>query len=448
MNLQSISKKRIVLIFFMYICTTVFAQSISDKQDIAVFSLSYYGWSVPEFLYNEIDSKIMETCIDLKRFNIIEMQYRLYAEDLEEFNQSIRRYRIEETAVPEEVLMGHEAFTRKDWEKAINSYYIIIPILNNYLIEKNTYYSDDNKIITKYHIKFEVDIHVYSAKTNSKIAFFTIKENKYGENFINIVKLATRIFAARFETKLRAIPDFTIRTGVIKAEKPKVYFELGNDFGVKKGDEYAVIGYDENNNEVEAGLLVVTNTQNDFSAARTLYAKNNIVIGDQLKEIPRFPFEVRLFPAIEFNPTIVQKASAFSDSMIMQFGMHISATRDFYRFRPCGSVEVGFAKKYNLTTGIPITYLAGMEIWNTQIGRLQILPTAQIFYTGLVSVNKKERWKSAELGTKVSVHLSYLFTRDIKFGADFGFKAGVDFADTKGVGLFRVILGLGLTFKI
>lgn len=442
MSIKTIFNRFILLLFFIS-CPLLSAQNVSKKQDIAVFSLSYYGWLVPNFLYEGIDGEIMKIFFTLERFNIIALEHRLYAEDLDSFNRAVLHSRKADVQIPEEVLMGHEAFTRRDWEKTINAYYTVVPIVKNYTVEEIEKEENGKKTFS-YKIKFAVEFHIYSIEKKEKIAFFTIEENMTGKNVEEAAALTVNLFGIKLERALRGIEDFKIKTGVIKAEHKKVYFELGENAGVKKGDEYVVIGYDENNKEKETGFVVVTETGQDFSSALTLYANPQIVIGDQLKEVPRFPVEFRLAFAGEFglNFKYGEKGSA-----VFQTGLHISQTRGFYRFRPCYAIEAGFSSGKNSTvTGIPVSLLIGAEIWNTYFGKVQILPTAQFFYTTLASIKKGAKWKPAETGVKVFVHTSGLINRDIKFGVDIGFKAGVNLRETTAF-FFRIIAGLGLTVK-
>lgn len=442
MNIKTMFNRFILLLFFIC-CPLLSAQNVSKKQDIAVFSLSYYGWLIPDFLYSGIDGEIMKIFFTLERFNIIAMEHRLYAEDLETFNRAVLHSREANAQIPEEVLMGHEAFTRQDWEKTINAYYTVVPIVQNYALEEIEKEEDGKKTLNS-KVKIAVEFHIYSIEKKEKIAFFTIEESMTGKNLQEAAALTINLFGIKLERALRGIEDFKIKTGVIKTEHKKVYFELGENVGVKKGDEYAVIGYDEDNIEKETGFLVVTETEQDFSSALTLYANPQIVIGDQLKEVPRFPVEFRLAFAGEFglNGKYREKSPA-----VFQTGLHISQTRGFYRFRPCYAIEAGFSSgKTSPEAGIPVSFLIGAEIWNTYFGRTQILPTVQIFYATLASVQKGSKWKPAETGVKVFVHTSRLMTRDVKLGVDIGFKAGINLRETAAA-FFRVIVGLGLTVK-
>ena len=436
-----------VLFFLLCVASAVFPQSVSKKQDIAIFRLSYYGWIIPQALYEGIDEQILQNFENLKRFTIIAMNHRIGADSLEEFDARIRSSREQDAVVPEEVLMGQQAFTREDWEKAVNSYYLVVPIVRDYELVLREEKLTDGKIRVRYKARISVEFNIYSAHKKTKAAFFVIEKTAIDASPEAAFSSAIALMGLSLDNHLRRVPDFRIRTGIIKAEKQDVYFELGNDLGIKKGDEYVIIGYDEENNEKETGLVVVTDTKEDFSKSITLYTSQPIQLGDQAKEIPRLPVEFRAFvdSEIKFGKTAADTKAVFSP------GLHISQTRGFYRFRPCYGIESNLNDKDNLQNGIPVSFLLGAELGNTYKGRFQILPTAQVFYTVLASSNVKELPKSAGAGIKAFVHTSYLISRDIKLGINAGFKAGFNFSSSEQNSenkFFRLILGIGLTIKM
>ncbi len=440
-------KKLIPVFLVIFTAAALFPQSVSKKKDIAVFRLAYYGWVLPEELHEGIDAQVLQNFYDLKRFNVTEMNFCIEAEDMAEVSEWMKKSREEKNFVPEEVLRGQEAFTREDWEKMVNAYYLVVPVIQDYglvvLEEKDA----AGKITIRYKATISVEFYIYSAQKKRQTASFVIKEFAFGASPEEAFSKTIALLGISLEAQLRRIPDFGIRTGVIKAEKPDVYFELGDNLGIKKGDEYAVIGYDEENNELETGLVVVTDTKEDFSKAITLYSSQPINLGDQAKEIPRLPVEFRVYidSEIKFGKVTADTKAVFSP------GLHISQTRGFYRFRPCTGLEVNFEGTSNSKNGIPVSFLAGAELGNTYKGRFQILPTVQAFYTVLASSNAKSWPEPLGAGVKAVVHTSYLISRDFKFGINAGFKTGINFKSAEqasGNIFFRLVLGIGVTIKM
>ena len=94
-------KKALSVLFLLFcVAAAVFPQSVSKKQDIAVFRLSYYGWIIPQALYEGIDEQILQSFEDLKRFTIIAMNHRIEAGNLEEFDTRIKSSREKDVVIP------------------------------------------------------------------------------------------------------------------------------------------------------------------------------------------------------------------------------------------------------------------------------------------------------------------------------------------------------------
>ena len=47
------------------------APTVSEKKDVAIFALGYYGWAIPLETLGSIDMEIQKVFVDLGRFNII-----------------------------------------------------------------------------------------------------------------------------------------------------------------------------------------------------------------------------------------------------------------------------------------------------------------------------------------------------------------------------------------
>ena len=128
----------VILIVFFF-SRPFYAQKVSEKKDIAVFATSYYGRHIPNDFIEMIDEAIMNVFFNLERFNIIGLEYRLASTDVDIFIELINRSREENTELPESVLMGLEAFTKADWEKTVNSYYVVMPVITDYSVSMERY---------------------------------------------------------------------------------------------------------------------------------------------------------------------------------------------------------------------------------------------------------------------------------------------------------------------
>ena len=431
----------VVLIIFFF-SSPFYAQKVSEKKDIAVFATSYYGRHIPNKLIDMIDEAIMNVFFNLERFNIIGLEYRLASTDVDIFIELIKHSREKNTELPESVLMGLEAFTKEDWEKTINSYYVVTPIVKNYSIEKGKFYDIFFGEIDGYKAKISLEFYIYSSKENKREEF-DIKISAINSSYNNAYVTAVEALSEKLDLELRKIEAFTIKTGIIKAEAGSVHFELGKKMGVKLGDEYVVLSEDGRR---ETGLIVVTKTESDFSKGLILYSKKPLNLGDAIKEVPHGPFEYRAYTLGEFGFFFAEKGLYDGGGT---FGINVSGTRGFYRFRPCFGAEITFDSQTAkiLSIGAPITIFGGAEIGNTYLSRLQILPTAQFYYTMMVTDSKECFPIPLGAGLKAFVHTSFLITKNFKIGGDIGVKIGSTFYNGIG-GILRFTAGVGFTIKL
>jgi hypothetical protein len=87
--------KRLALVLicaFFAVSATLYAQPVvSEKQDVAIFSLGYYGWNIPFQTLGTIDIEIQKVFADLGRFNIVGVTHRLSSGGLDQFITTIKQ---------------------------------------------------------------------------------------------------------------------------------------------------------------------------------------------------------------------------------------------------------------------------------------------------------------------------------------------------------------------
>ena len=66
-------KAALLIVLVLTIGTTVFSQEISEKQDLAVFKLSYYDYDIPRGALGSIDEELKAVFINIGRFRVIGM---------------------------------------------------------------------------------------------------------------------------------------------------------------------------------------------------------------------------------------------------------------------------------------------------------------------------------------------------------------------------------------
>ena len=85
-----------VLSTILAIPCMLFSVEVSEKQDIAIFGLTYYSYEVPEDVLGYIDSSINHQFVGLKRFNVLGYDnYRLESGNIDEFIARIRELQVE-----------------------------------------------------------------------------------------------------------------------------------------------------------------------------------------------------------------------------------------------------------------------------------------------------------------------------------------------------------------
>ena len=78
-----------LLAISLFIRTTVFAQVVSERKEIAVFKLSYYRYDIPNAVLGGIDEEIRSVFINLGRIDVVGLTQRLEEDQKQEFIRGI-----------------------------------------------------------------------------------------------------------------------------------------------------------------------------------------------------------------------------------------------------------------------------------------------------------------------------------------------------------------------
>ena len=126
--------KKILIIFSLLLVyvSLAFGQEVSEKKEIAIFSLSYSDWSIPDGALGLVDQSIQNVFVNLKRFDILGMSYRLQAQDITSFIEEIQKVKESNIEVPEAVRLGEQTFTEADFNKLVGSFIIVVPVMSYY----------------------------------------------------------------------------------------------------------------------------------------------------------------------------------------------------------------------------------------------------------------------------------------------------------------------------
>lgn len=290
----------IVLSIFVIIAISIacFGAEVSEKQDIAIFGLTYYNYSIPSEILGYIDSSISNVFINLKRFNVLGYgNYRIEEKDIDEFIERIREIKAKEAyeAGTYDEKFGTVVIKGEDFEKIVNSFIVVIPTLSNYTptvrrIEIET--ERGKSYIEQYNVELVIDITFIDVKRGVKAESIRISGSGTSTSFREANKEAIDSAISTLSYRIRQLESFKIRSIIIEKRGDRVIFQPGKNFGIKPGDEYEVLIKKELGRtgkivEVPSGLIRVKKVFPEYSEGKLLIKKGDITEGDKLVEIAK-----------------------------------------------------------------------------------------------------------------------------------------------------------------
>ena len=436
-------KKTLIILFLVVVCFSfAFGQEISEKKEIAIFGLSYTDWSIPDGALGLVDQSIQNVFINLKRFDIIGMSYRLDAGDISGFIEEIKKVKESNIEVPEAVRLGEQTFTEADFNKLVGSFIIVVPVMSYYDVV-----SDDNG---GYTAEIQTSFTFINVEEGKAFASFQVDTTGAADTPKAAVKSAVDAMPIQLSYEIRKIPEFQLKSGVLDVNGREILIELGANMGIKLGDEFSltdtVILPSGHSVEKKVGLLVVKEVNQEVSTAQVFYAKKKPAIGDQLKEIPRMGFE-----SVLYVNYIRQTDSALDP--ILALGIRQIVARGFYRTRPYVGVEIplGVDVKGVLLNYFffPVNVYAGAEL-NWYFGRLHITPAIDAALGMLVPIAEEYQDDYviySSIGGHARLGVSYMFSDNIKLFGEAGYAAMLSINEGFFNSYAGVLFGGGITFK-
>ncbi len=428
--------------------TSVGAQEISEKKDIAVFNLSYADYSIPSGALGLVDQSIQNVFVELGRFNIIGMKYRLESNDIDEFISKIKELKQENVEIPEEVRLGEETFTEADFNQLVGSFIVVVPVMSYYNV-----YEEGND----YQAEIQTSFTFIKVDTAETFASFQIDTSASGDNSRDAVKSAVDMIPIQLQYELRSIPEFQLKTAIVDVVGNEYIMEFGSNMGVQIGDEYVVTreqvlpsGYTRTE---EVGLFVIKNVSEQVSTAKKIYSSEKTGIGDQMVEVPRLGFNGSLYAHV-----LKDNAPEGTENRFV-IGLSATATRGFYDWRPIVGAEVPLGD--NFLIWFPVMSYVGME-YNLRLGRLSIAPSATVGLGAMVPIIGDEEFREnfdflASFGGTAKISVNYLFNRDLMLNLNAGYSMYVGLFDdfyfdgdlyTNPADVQGSFIGAGLTFKL
>ncbi len=433
-------KKVLIIFSLLIICFTfTFAQEVSEKKEIAIFSLSYSDWSIPDGALGLVDQSIQNVFINLKRFDILGMSYRLNSNDITSFIEEIQKVKESNIEVPEAVRLGEQTFTEADFNKLVGSFIIVVPVMSYYEVV-----SDDNG---GYTAEIQASFTFINVAEGKAFASFQVDTTGADETAKGAVKSAVDSLPLQLSYEVRKIPEFQLKTGVLDVNGSEILIELGANMGVTLGDEFnltsSVILPTGHVVDKKVGLLVVKEVHQDVSTAQVFYASKKPAVGDQLKEIPRMGFETNLY---------LNYIERTNESPIITLGLRQIVSRGFYKMRPYLGMEIPFGVgMWGLLDYLyfPVNTYLGTEL-NWYLGRLHITPAADVAVGMLIPV--VDEWRDdmeilSSIGGHVRLGISYMFSDDMKFFIEVGGAGMVSLIGSAYTSYYGILYGGGITFK-
>lgn len=416
----------VLVLAAVFAAMPVSAQELSEKKDIAIFALNYYGAPVTsggggevslrsnsrtgevsitirgsgnqqtDAIFQQaigaIDSRIRQVFVNLGRFNVIGLPQRLQDSDIAAFIDVIKAQKESNVDIPEEVRFGQVAFTEADFNRLVGAFYVIVPVVTSYNQEL-----DDAGY---YNTTIETSISVIDVAAYKTIAVFSLETTGSDESAFESMRDAVDSIPGQLDFNVRNTPAFQIKTGVIDIVDGDIYLEFGRNMGLLPGENYRIMRYTERagrQSEQPIALLLIKEVDETFSVAQVIYADQAISIGDQANEFPTIGATIEPY----FNAGLL---SFGVSETIFYAGLRSAVTRGFYGFRPAFNVEVIFGvDEEDFADGILVSTLLGGE-FNLHLGRLRphlafgIGPTTWIWAQDFeqtvlshISVNAKAR---------------------------------------------------------
>ena len=406
------------------------------KEELAIFALKFAPWPVPVEAVAEIDREVAQAFVNLGRFEVIGMAYRLDQESVASFIETIRGFKEQNVEIPEQVQMGEEFFTQADLNRIVASFVVVVPSVTFFNLFGERKPNQDPRYEVQLETSFSF-INVYSMRT---LAEFSLQTEGSGVNRVVAARKAIDEIPEQLTYRIRSIPEFQLRSAVLQVQGQSVLMSLGRDMGVAVGDEYALLSprtFESGTYTLQKGLLLVRSVGEDTSTATVVWADGEVQVGEELKEIPRLGLDTTAYAHI-----------VIGSGYPVLIGARQSITRGVYRFRPFAGAEVA-AHLWGMG-GLPVNLYAGGEV-DLYFQRFQFIPMLALGVGGTVPVRSDEQFRLTHVGGMLSATVSYLFAESLRVTTDFGYLQWFDVREAASRLRDRsyggMVLGAGLSLR-
>jgi hypothetical protein len=417
---------------------------VSEKKEIAIFALGYYGWNIPLETLGTIDVDIQRVFLDLGRFTIFGMEKRFAAKDVEQFIQVLRQSKEASFVLPEKYQFGEAFLTEADFNRLTGAFIIAVPVVtsfNSQFVNNRDWETNIKTNVTFIDVASGTMIGIANVETSG-----SSRETQYKS-----VQSAIDGIPMQLQFEIRKVPAFQNVTRVLAASRGTVDMQLGRDMGIKVGDEYAVIKTDTLEgfvDEREVGLVLINEVGTTRSRATVLYSKIPLEKDVQLREIPRLGVDFALYAH-----TYSFLSHPEDRDLGFLLGARAELTRGFYNLRPYAAVQMILDTDLWLPLNAIIGGQYSMFLRRLELGGRLGFAGGSNFILRLIEdkvSNDDDPWFS-HYGVSAGGYLSLLVTRDIKIFAEvqadylFGIASKLGVAAFSSYGGYQV--GIGVTLK-
>lgn len=401
---------------------------VSEKQEVAIFAMGYYGFNIPREALGSIDLEIQKVFLDLGRFTVIGYAQRFSSTDVQAFVDILKKAKETNFVLPEKYQFGEAFLTAADFEKLLGAFQVAIPVVVSF---DSRYDTKNNRWETN--IKTSVSFVDAGTGTLTGIADVQTSGTDKSSQLASI-QGAIGAIPMELQYKIRSIPAFTLNTRVLAASGKEIKLQLGTNMGIKKGDEYSIIvasqvaGFRD---EREQGLVLIKDVGPEVSTGLVLYSSVKPGPDTQLKEIPRRGVDAAPYLHLAQGSLLrVIGDEPEEDGTNIIVGLRMPLSRGFFDVRPYAAVQmpVNGIRTILSFVFIPVNVLVGAE-YNLYMGRLAITPyagigTSFIYITEALSGSTYDTSDMLfpHFGVQAYLNMSYLFNRNTKLFAEAGFE--------------------------
>jgi hypothetical protein len=261
-------RRRVPFLLMLGLCLAgvLTAQTFSERQEIAIFRLSYYGQptsnrtstarvevqgrhgSVSVELrgtgdpvyddlfvraFGAVDEQIRSVFVNLDRFRIVGMEQRLTEASVGEFIAALGDYRAGRAEIPEAVLLGQEAFTERDFRRLAGGFVVVVPSVSWFDLHRER----DGR----YRAQMQTSFTFIDVQEMKPFAQFFIDTSRHDDVPQRAVKGAVDALSGELSFRIRTLSKFQLKTGILQVDRRQVMLELGRNMGLQPGDEYAIV---------------------------------------------------------------------------------------------------------------------------------------------------------------------------------------------------------------